>query len=54
MGAAARPHALRWDIDVYALPIMVRLSRLQMRPSAAFLEYKPSDQSVTNMAPGLP
>ncbi len=33
---------------------MVRLSRLQMRPSVAFLEYKPSDQRVTNMAPGLP
>lgn len=54
MGAAAGPHALRWDIDAYALTIMVRLSRLQMRPSAAFLEYKSSNQRVTNMALGLP
>ncbi len=32
---------------------MVRLSRPQMRPSAAFLEFKSSHQRVTDVAPGL-
>jgi|GEM_PF-4764839 len=41
------------DIRECTLTIMVRLSRPQVRPSAAFLEYKSSDQRVTNVAPVL-
>ncbi|MGH8507194.1 MAG: hypothetical protein ACREVH_00535 [Gammaproteobacteria bacterium] len=47
------PHALPWDIDAWTLTNMVHLSRPQMRPSAAFLEYKSLDQRVTNVAQGL-